>query len=302
MKLAVTGPTGFVGKRFIAYNKQRFAMVPVSLRDRKPAELNLHGVDAVIHLAGKAHEMRQINENVYFNINYELTRQLADHARGQGVKQFIFVSSTKVYGDDAQDTLNEHSACMPTDAYGASKLKAEQYLQSIGTPRFKVSIVRPPLVYGPEVKGNMLRLMHLANKKVVLPLGNTRNARSMVFVNNLIELINTIVLKEASGTFIAGDREPVPTDKLILLIRKNLGNQSRLISLPGIVRSLIKKVKRGSYIRLFGSFVVDNSNTNRQLGFEPPYTTEQGVKAMVDWFNSSIVHGSVARKEIRQGG
>jgi nucleoside-diphosphate-sugar epimerase len=289
MKMAVTGATGFVGQRLLEYNKKRFDIVPVALRTQDPATLNLQGVDAVVHLAGKAHDMGQVDDSVYFTINYELTKTLADRAKKQGVKQFVYISSTKVYGDDVHETLNEQSTCTPTDAYGASKLKAEQYLQSISSDAFKVAIVRPPLVYGPRVKGNVIRLLHLANKNYPLPFGNSRNARSMVFIDNLIELINTIVIKGATGVFVAGDLEPVSTDKLISLIRKYLGNNKGLISVPGIFRSIIKKVKPGLYIRLFGSFVVDNRNTNRQLSFKPPYTTEYGVEQMVKWFKETLV-------------
>lgn len=283
-RIAVTGTTGFVGKRLLAYNENRFEILPVLLRERSVQELDFRGITSVVHLAGKAHQMEPIEDQVYFDVNYELTRQLADRARQQGVQQFIYISSTKVYGDDIHEVLNEQSPCAPGDAYGASKLKAEQYLQSVGSSSFKVAIVRPPLVYGPEVKGNMIRLLHLANKNWPLPFGKSGNARSMVFVDNLIELLNTIIERQAEGVFVAGDRAPLSTDQLLLLMRQQLGNRKRLVSIPGIVRTLIKQVKPALYTRLFGSFVVDNQQTNRRLDFVPPYTTEQGIAEMVKWF------------------
>lgn len=286
LTIAITGTTGFVGKRLIVYNKSKYRLAPLSLRQERPANQDLRGCDAVIHLAGKAHQMEPIADSIYFDINYELTRQLADKAKESGVKQFVYISSVKVYGDNIQETLNESSVCIPTDAYGASKLQAEKYLQSIETNDFKIAIVRPPLVYGPEVKGNMIRLLQLANRKLPLPMGRINNARSMVFVDNLIELINTIIDKEASGVFIAGDREPLSTSELIGLIRKNLGNKNGLISIPTAIRKLIKQIKPALYIRLFGSFVVDNSITNAKLHFAPPYLTEEGIRQMVEWFKS----------------
>jgi nucleoside-diphosphate-sugar epimerase len=285
-KIGVTGTTGFVGSRLMVYDRDIFHLVALPLRQAQPDRMDLRGIDAIVHLAGKAHDMGQVDENVYFNINYELTKQLADRAKEQGVKQFVYISSTKVYGDHVHGILNEQSPCVPTDAYGASKLKAEQYLQSIAAENFKVAIVRPPLVYGPGVKGNMIRLLHLAAKNYPLPFGKSRNARSMVFLDNLVELINAIVLNEATGIFVAGDREPVSTDKLIMLIRNYLGNNKGLFSVPNVLRGIIKKIKPGLHIRLFGSFVVDNSNSNRRLGFEPPFTTEYGVKQMVEWFRT----------------
>ncbi len=283
-KVAVTGITGFVGKRFAAYNQKKFDIVPLSLRETAVEQLDLQDITTVVHLAGKAHQMQPIDDKVYYDVNYELTRQLAEKAKLQGVGQFVYVSSTKVYGDNVKETLNEQSPCLPTDAYGASKLKAEQFLQSAGTGSFKIAIVRPPLVYGPGVKGNMIRLLQLAGKNYTLPFGKSRNARSMVFADNLVELINTIITREAEGVFIAGDREPVATDALILLIRKYLGNRKGLVSIPGPFRALLRKLKPGLYTRLFGSFVVDNGNTNRKLGFVPPYTTEYGIEQMVKWY------------------
>jgi len=288
MQLAVTGSTGFVGKRFIAYDKPGCRFLPLSLREQPVAALKLEGIDAVVHLAGKAHQMTPIDDQVYYDVNYELTRQLADRAKQEGVRQFVYISSTKVYGDDIQVVLNEQSACIPTDAYGASKLKAEQYLQSIGSPSFKVAIVRPPLVYGPEVKGNMIRLLQLAAKAYPLPFGRSGNARSMVFVDNLVELIHTIIAQQAEGVFIAGDREPVATDALIVMMRKYLGNRKGLVSMPAPLRTLLRKFKPGLYTRLFGSFVVENANTNRKLGFIPPYTTEYGVEQTVNWYKQTV--------------
>ena len=287
-KVAVTGITGFVGKRFAAYNHKTFDIIPLSLRETVIEQIDLRGITTVVHLAGKAHQMQPIDDQVYYDVNYGLTRLLAEKAKLQGVRQFVYISSTKVYGDNVKETLNEQSPCLPTDAYGASKLKAEQYLQTAATGSFKIAIIRPPLVYGPEVKGNMIRLLQLAGKNYILPFGKSRNARSMVFADNLVELINTIIVQEAEGVFIAGDREPVATDALILLIRKYLGNRKGLVSMPAPLRILLRKLKPGLYTRLFGSFVVENANTNRKLGFVPPYTTEYGVEQMVNWYKQTV--------------
>ena len=282
--IAVTGVTGFVGKRLMAYDKESYHLKPLLLRTTQPATLDLKGVDALLHLAGKAHQMEPIDDKVYFDINFELTKALAAHAKEQRVPHFIYISSTKVYGDDIQNVLNEQSPCHPSDAYGASKLKAEEYLQSIASPSFTVTVLRPPLVYGPEVKGNMIRLLQLAAMKIPLPFGNIRNARSMVFVDNLVALINAIIDQRAGGVFVAGDRQPVATDTLISMMRTAMDNHSPLVSIPFFVRSILKKLKPALYIRLFGSFVVDNSATNGHLQFTPPYTTQEGIAVMVNWF------------------
>jgi len=285
--VAVTGASGFVGRRFVACNRERYHIISLPLRDANPEAANLEGVGAVVHLAGKAHQMEAIDDQVYFDVNYELTKKLAMRAKEQGVKQFIYISSTKVYGDDVKETLNELSPCYPDDAYGASKLKAEIYVQSLAGDNFTVAVVRPPLVYGPEVKGNMIRLLQLADKNYPLPFGSSGNARSMVFVDNLVALINRIIEKNAAGIFVAGDLKPLATDELITLIRKHLGKPRRLVTVPGLFRRVIKTLRPALYTRLFGSFVVDNNATNRRLDFIPPYSTEQGIAGMVNWFKQA---------------
>lgn len=284
MVVLVTGANGFVGKRFMDYKPGKYELTPVSLRNTSPADINLSGVDVIVHLAGKAHDMSEQDEKVYFSINYKLTKELADAAKRWGVPHFVYVSTVKVYGEGSDEPLNEQSACHPEDPYGKSKLEAERYLQSIQSPSFTVSIVRPPVVYGPGVKGNMLRLMAALQKKRPLPLDNTRNLRTMVFLDNLIELLHRVIDTRLPGIFVAGDAQPLSTDRLIKLMGEHLGGGARLVSIPGFLRSLMKAVKPGLHKRLFGSFVIDNSDTNKRLNFTPPFTTGYGVEQMAKWF------------------
>ena len=283
LTVVVTGANGFVGQRFMKYKAERYRLRPISLRNVKAESIDLKDVDVIVHLAGKAHDMSLQDEQVYMNINYELTKALADHALHSGVQHFIYVSSVKVYGEGG-DELNENSACHPEDPYGRSKLKAEQYLQNIQADSFVVSIVRPPVIYGPGVKGNIIRLLTAVDKGSMLPLGNTGNRRTMVFLDNLIELIHRIIDNRAAGIFVAGDRQPLSTDGLIRIIGDKLGKKTKLVSIPGFMRKLMSMVKPGLYKRLFGSFVVDNSSTNQRLQFTPPYSTEEGIAQMVKWY------------------
>ena len=284
LTVVVTGANGFVGQRFMKYKAECYRLRPISLRDLKPESIDLKDVDVIVHLAGKAHDMSLQDEQVYMNINYELAKALADHALHSGVKHFIYVSSVKVYGEGGDEALNENSDCHPEDPYGRSKLKAEQYLQSIQGNSIVVSIVRPPVIYGPGVKGNIIRLLTAVDKGSMLPLGNTGNWRTMVFLDNLIELIHRIIDNRAAGIFVAGDRQPLSTDGLIRIIGDKLGKKTKLVSIPGFMRKLMSMVKPGLYKRLFGSFVVDNSSTNQRLQFTPPYSTEEGIAQMVKWY------------------
>ncbi len=287
LTIGVTGETGFVGKRLLTHNELNFILKPLQLRQTRPECIDFNGMDAIIHLAGKAHDMSAVDDRVYYDVNFNLTKQLADAAKAAGVPHFVYISTTKVYGDDIHEILNEESVCLPTDAYGKSKLQAEEYLLKLASKNFIVAIVRPPLVYGPEVKGNMLRLLELASRKIPLPFGNTRNARSMVFVDNLIALINTVVLQQAPGIFVAGDSRPIATDELISLMKAYLGSAGKLITIPFFLRKIIKKLKPSLYIRLFGSFVVNNAETRRILNFNPPYSTAHGIEQTANWFRNS---------------
>ena len=287
MKVLVTGINGFIGSRFLEYNKQKYELIPVSMRSANIGALDLHDVQSIVHFAGKAHEMSAIDDSIYFEINYDLTKQLADRAKAQGVSQFIFISSVKVYGEESEEVLTESSGCTPEDAYGKSKLQAENYLRSIQSDTFRVAIVRPPLVYGPHVKGNMIRFLKLAEKNIPLPFGNMDNKRSMVFIDNLVELINRIIERRASGTFVAGDREPLSTEYLMRQMRTSMGKKQKLIGIPGIVKGLLKKVRPSLYKRLFQSFVISNEATNTTLNFNPPYSSDYGIEQMVKWYEKS---------------
>jgi UDP-glucose 4-epimerase len=266
------------------YNKEKYELVPLSLQSLDPGKLELNGVHAIVHLAGKAHQMQAIDDQVYFDINYELAKKLADRAKQQGVSLFIYMSTVKVYGDATTDTLDEFSSCNPADAYGKSKLDAEKYLRSIESPQFRVAIIRPPMVYGPGVKGNMIRLLQLAEKNIPLPFAGIHNHRSIVFVDNLIALINQIVDKNARGVFIAGDARPLSTAELVGMMRQLMNKRERLVTIPSLGKQILKKMQPALYHRLFDSFVVSNLHSNESLQFVPPYSTEFGLRTMVNWW------------------
>lgn len=279
-KILITGANGFIGKRFLEYNKERFEITTLSVRDESYKNFDYNGFDSIVHLAGKAHDMDCKDDSEYFKINVDITKALATKAKADGVKHFIYISSVKVYGNEDRGLITEKSDCTPEDAYGKSKLEAEQFVKTLQYQNFKVAIVRPPMVYGKGVKGNMDKLIALCNKNYPLPFGNIGNLRTMVFVDNLVELLNTIIDQQAQGIFIPGDKKPISTNDLIVLIRKALGKEPKLISIPKFLRSIIKTFKPAFHKRLFGSFVIDTRNTNATLNFVPPYSTEFGISEM----------------------
>lgn len=281
INILVTGASGFVGKELLPILKTKYQTTTVSLRNQKIEDVDLSNVQSIVHLAGKAHEMDVIDSKIYFEVNTDLTLALAEKAKLQGVQQFIFISTVKVYGDqNTLEVLNESSICYPDDPYGQSKLEAEVGLKDMESSTFKIAIIRPPLIYGKGVKGNLSRLMGLIQKVPVLPFAGINNQRSMVYVGNLIALIVHIIENQSRGIFIAGDQKNHSTTELVTLLTQHLNTNTSLIKLPSFVLSLLRILKPALVQRLFDSYTIDNSKTNEKLGFEPPFFLETGLKEM----------------------
>lgn len=284
--ILLTGASGFVGKHYLQHFGDKQNIITVSLRRTAVEDIDFGGVDAVVHLAGKAHQTKKIPSEIYFDINRDLTLRLAQKAKSEGVNQFVFISTVKVYGDyqDQDIKINEKSPCSPSDPYGKSKLEAEEALKEMESEGFLVTIIRPPLVYGKGVKGNLDRLIRLVEKLPILPFDCIDNQRSMVNVLNLLELINFTIQNQTSGVFIAGDKKPHSTTELVKLINKYLKSDKILICLPRYIVAIVSLIKPALINRLFSSYIIDNTITNQKLGFQPPYTFEEGIKAMVEGY------------------
>jgi UDP-glucose 4-epimerase len=218
-KLLITGSSGFIGRNFIG-TSGNINILEADLLTQKISEIDLAKSDSVLHLAALVHQMQGSPEDQYFKVNRDLAFDVAKKAKAAGVKQFVFMSTAKVFGESTTgiQAWNEYSDCHPQDAYGRSKYEAEKLLLSLQDDNFKIAIVRSPLVYGAGVKANMYNLVKLVNKFPVLPLGGIKNQRSMVYVGNLVALLKHIIETQAFGIFIAGDAESLSTTRLTKII------------------------------------------------------------------------------------
>lgn len=279
-KVLVSGASGFIGQYIVPRMSKQYDVSTMSLR-HEIDESGLNGVHAVLCLSGIAHQKKNTSPDLYFKVNRDLVIDLATKAKKNGVTQFIYLSSVKVYGDNKGEYFDLKSATIPTDPYGKSKLEAEFRLKEMEEANFSVAIIRPPLVYGPGVKGNLEQLIRLLKKLKLLPFKDISNKRSMVYVGNLYEMILKVINEKASGIFIAGDRTPHSTTELVSSMKEALNTNNKLIRLPSGIRLLLKNLKPGIYNRLFGDFVIDNQETNRILNFDPPYSLRDGVKEMI---------------------
>lgn len=279
--ILITGSTGFVGSRLVKLFEEDYSLTRCSLQTMKVEDVNFSGIDVVIHLAGLAHRMTPPPDSLFFEVNSDLTKNLAESAKAGGVKHFIYMSSTKVY-NDALELVDLSTPCEPKDAYGKSKVKAEESLRTIESHDFVVSIIRPPLIYGPGVKGNVRKLIELAGKMKFIPLGGIDNRRSMVNVDNLIQLVNLLIQKSQSGTFLVQDEKPVSTSDLIGEIIRNSDSKARLIRIPKILQKLAHKIVPDKAKRLFGSFEVDDSFTRKTISYAPEVPFGKGIDTMIN--------------------
>jgi len=288
----LTGSSGFVGQHFIKDYGNEYQITVAKVRLKNVATLTLNGVDTVLHLGALVHQMRPVPEDEYFKSNFELTKKLADKAIQFGIKHFIYLSTAHVYGEygnlvDHSTTLQETTPCTPKDAYGKSKLLAENHLLGLASEDFKVSIIRPPMVYGGGAKGNLISLVRLIKIFPFLPFKYSKNKRSIIYVKNLTALIHKVIQERAGGLFLATDSRSVSIQDLSVYIARALGKKVFLFRLPNSIFKILCKIKPNIMTRLYGTLALDPSKTYKKLQFTPPFTTEEGILEMV----KSIING-----------
>lgn len=256
----------------------------------------LNNVEVIIHLAAKVHDLAKDQEqNIaeYRSVNNTLTGQIARQAAKTGVKKIVFVSTVKVNGENTLVgySFKENDEPQPQDAYAQSKYEAEEELRKISAETgLQTVIVRLPLVYGPGVKANFLRLIKFVDKGIPLPLRRVNNKRSMIYLSNLVDVLTQCINNEKSSnqTFLVSDGHDMSTPDLIVMIAAALNKKPHLISLPiGILNKLGKVAgKTQEMERLTGSLVVDITKINTVLRWKPPFSAETGIKETIDWYKS----------------
>ena len=249
----------------------------------------LGGCDVVVHLAARVHVMddKAVDPLAEFReTNTEGTLNLVRQAAQAGVKRFVFISSIKVNGEGRDAAYLESDTPAPADPYAISKWEAEQGLQGIAADTgLEVVVLRPPLVYGPGVKANFLRLMQLVQKGWPLPLGAIRNRRSLLYLGNFVDAIRLCAEHPAAAgqTFLLDDGEPVSTRVLIRAVAQAMGRPARLFAVPARLLELAGALlgKRAAVDRLTGSLWVDSSPIRVRLGWTPPFSMTEGLAATV---------------------
>ena len=261
-------------------------------------EAALRGVDVVVHLAARVHQMRESLRGAalleqYRAINTYGALHLAEEAAKRHVKRLVFISTVKVHGEDtAPDApYTEASPTQPSDPYGISKYEAEAGLRKIAAHSgMEVTIVRPCLVYGPGVRGNILRLLQLADAALPLPLKGVRNVRSLLGLANFADFLHHVLAhpRAANETFLLSDGEDLSTSTLFSLLARGMGRPERQFAFPeGIVRGMLGVCGMGGvYRRLWGSLAVDSGKARRLLAWTPPAPPATGLRETAEWYAS----------------
>lgn len=322
----VTGANGFIGRALCARIVRdglacRGAVRELSPRADLPAGIDvvpvgsigpatdwsqaLSNVDVVVHLAARAHVLRETAADPlaeYRRVNTEGTRTLARLAAEKGVRRFVFVSSIGVNGDrTGERPFREDDPPCPTRPYAVSKWEAEQAVQDLSARTgMETVILRPPLVYGPGVKGNMRTLMMYVDRGWPLPLAGVRNRRSLIGLGNLVDALMLCAgRREGAGrTFLVSDGEDLSTADLICRIARAAGKKDRLFAVPDLLFRGIAHLApfwRTRLDQVLGSLEIDSSRFKTVMNWTPPYSINEGILSMAEvYLREKQDHGKTA--------
>tara|TARA_B100000795_G_scaffold217015_1_gene170991 strand:- start:3216 stop:4163 length:948 start_codon:yes stop_codon:yes gene_type:complete len=310
-KILVTGALGFIGQslcktlsksgksvRGIVRSQNSFSKNPdieyVSVGDivhKKDWKNILVDIDCIIHCAGRAHIMSETKSDtlkIYRSVNVDVTKRLAEQAAAAGVRRLIFLSSIGVLGLDTNNRKSflQSDEINPIENYAISKYEAEQALLQISDKTaIETIIIRSPLVYGPSAPGNLARLIKLVSSNIPLPFSRINNKRSMVGIDNLVDLLIRCIdhPNSAGKTFLISDGEDLSTPDLINHIASSMGHKAYLFPVPMFLLKFVSRIlgKQREIDRLVGSLKIDSNYTRETLNWMPPVSVTEGIRRMV---------------------
>ena len=288
MKIEITGASGFVGINLRDYLNTSHDVSPVSIRYIPNQQFNWKS-EAIIHLAGKAHDLKKVSNSAdYYEANFELTKQLFDSFLLSKASVFIFMSTVKAVADTVEGILTEDAIPNPQTHYGIAKRQAEDYILSQELPKGKrVYILRPCMIHGPGNKGNLNLLYQLVSKGLPWPLGDFKNERSFLSIENLCFVIKELLENATipSGFYQVADDKSLSTDELIQLLGASLDKKNRILNISA---SWVKRIARfGDYLhlplnserlqKLTENYVVSNQKIVSAIGKSLPIQSKEGL-------------------------
>lgn len=279
----ITGENGYIGNSLINYikkynrvhqNHEVYKLDCISVRGNEWRKIDFLNYDVILHAAGVVHQKeRHTTFELYKKVNVELTLEIANKAKNSGVKQFIFLSSMSVYGINS-GTITRETIPKPTTYYGWSKLEAETRLKEMEDDCFRISIVRPPMVYGKGCKGNYTRLSNFAKIMPFLPV--ISNQKSMIYIENLCEFLRVLISEQKYGVFFPQNEEYVCTSEMCNLIAKLQGK--RVIQINGLSDMILKLTKKNKFLnKVYGNLVYESSISDLD---NTPYCVENFLNSI----------------------
>ena len=284
-RILITGANSYIGtnvERWLMREPDKYQVDTIDMIDGSWREKDFSGYGVVFHVAGIAHVNAKKNmETLYYKVNTDLTIETAAKAKVSGVKQFIFMSSIIVYGESKSLNpviITRETEPKPNGFYGNSKLQAEIGIQKLEDERFKIAILRPPMIYGPGSKGNFPKLVALAKKIPIFP--EFHNQRSMLYIDNLCEFVRLIIDNEEVGTFFPQNEEYVDTVELVNSIRSLYSLQTRTIKIfnpfLGFLAFFIKPI-----CKIFGSIIYDKEMSREKWNFDNQIPLLESLKLSI---------------------
>ena len=310
MKVAVTGGNGFIGQavgRELVNSKIPLRMVARSGQFHwEPSECchcgdigpdtdwseALRDISHVVHLAARVHRLEDgpgDSADEYHRVNTLGTERLARSAARAGVQRFIYLSTAKVHGEGREKPYGQADPPQPQDPYARSKWEAEKALRRVAAETgMEIVTLRPPLVYGPGVKGNFLRLLEGISRGYPLPLGRVQNRRSLLYVGNLAEVVTACLSQPAAAdkTFLVSDGDDLSSPELVRIIAAAMDRPTRLLPVPvALLRGAARICGKNALVdRLVGSFCIDSGYLRRELHWRPTFSLSEGLQETVRWF------------------
>jgi len=299
MNILVTGASGFVGTNFLNYIAYANFNITKLSRSQLQTVSNVKTCDAIVHLAGKAHDLKKIsNPPEYYDVNFQLTKRLYDSFLKSEASKFIFVSSVKAVADTVDGALTEDNLPNPQTHYGKSKLMAEEYIQSQPLPAGKTYyILRPCMIHGPGNKGNLNLLYQLVKNGIPYPLAAYHNRRSFLSIDNLCFIIKEILFRDdiPGGVYNLADDDALSTNQVITILSKSLNKKSKLWKMPTGIIKFIAKVGDLLHLpltterlnKLTESYVVSNSKIKAAVNKPLPITIQNGLNLTASSFSNN---------------
>lgn len=282
MKILITGKNSYIGNAFAEYTRDAFEIEKCSLREPNWQNHPWAEFDVALHVAGIAHSdvshVTAEEQNRYYEVNRDLTRQVAEKAKEDGVKQFIYLSSAIVYGESSSigqpKIITKQTEPAPANFYGDSKLQGENAIMPLQSDDFQIVIIRAPMVYGKSAKGNFPKLLKLARVSPLFP--KIQNQRSMIYIENLCEFIKIAVERKLNGIYLPQNREILSTSELVKLLAEESGK--KVILVPGFQFVFKMLAHITGYInKIFGNLEYEQEASDQELGY-CKYSLKESIK------------------------